>query len=219
MPCCAVKWCGKWSATSSLTKDGITFHRFPKCLKIKQKWIDATKRDDNWFPGKHHTICSRHFTKDCFRPISGNRRLLFDNAVPTQMLPCLQSADNFAEASISPKLEIKEEKIYASALQNCVIATYTPLDDSVLATSVKTETVDQDIFIQQQQSTGIDAPSCIPPFDSTLRNRQLNRTVIDLTQKLKKKNVALKRLRSSNRVLKRKVLKLQQRLQELEENN
>ncbi|XP_050671375.1 uncharacterized protein LOC126969844 isoform X3 [Leptidea sinapis] len=54
MPFCSVKWCGKRSTTSSLTKDGTTFHRFPKCPKLKEKWIIATCRDSNWFPGKNN---------------------------------------------------------------------------------------------------------------------------------------------------------------------
>ncbi|VVC99617.1 unnamed protein product, partial [Leptidea sinapis] len=59
-----------------------------ECPKLKEKWIIATCRDSNWFPGKNNVICSNHFTKDCFR-LFRNRRFLFETAVPTLMLPCM----------------------------------------------------------------------------------------------------------------------------------
>nr|XP_053611378.1 THAP domain-containing protein 2-like isoform X2 [Plodia interpunctella] len=181
MPYCAVKWCGKCSATSSLTKDGITFHRFPNCPNLKQQWINATKRGDNWFPGKTHVICSRHFTDDCFRPTSGNRRFLFDTAVPTQMLPSLKGD------------------------QNVLVL--------VSTSKKKPEATIQDICINPKNSE--ETLYHISSTCSTPRERRLYRTVVDLSLKVKKKNAILKRLRDSNRLLKRKVNLLKQQLGEL----
>ncbi|CAH0729583.1 unnamed protein product, partial [Brenthis ino] len=228
MPYCSVKWCGKCSTTSSLTKDGITFHRFPKCPKIKQKWINATKRDGNWFPGKNHVICSRHFTQDCFRVIRENRRFLFETAVPTLMLPCLESHQNLAEASTSSKPVTSNQKIIVLATQptSSVNATYISLNGSVQnipampSTYAESETVNRDTLTPvAQQNTNVDSFLSIPSNYSTPSERRLYRAVIDLTQKVKKKNVALKRLRDANRMLKRKVQSLRKLLGELEKNN
>ncbi|CAH0728570.1 unnamed protein product, partial [Brenthis ino] len=164
MPYCSVKWCGKCSSTSSLTKDFslITFHRFPTCPNIKQKWINATKRDGNWFPGTNHVICSRHFTEDCFRVISGNRRFLFETAVPTLMLPCLESHQNLAEASTSSKSVTSNQKINILATQSTssLNVTYISLTGSVQnilalpSTYAESETVNRDTLtpVPQQNS-------------------------------------------------------------------
>nr|XP_053611377.1 THAP domain-containing protein 2-like isoform X1 [Plodia interpunctella] len=214
MPYCAVKWCGKCSATSSLTKDGITFHRFPNCPNLKQQWINATKRGDNWFPGKTHVICSRHFTDDCFRPTSGNRRFLFDTAVPTQMLPSLTSTLSLTE--------IKDENICTLDTQTSSSNEPTNIslskgDQNVLVlvstSKKKPEATIQDICINPKNSE--ETLYHISSTCSTPRERRLYRTVVDLSLKVKKKNAILKRLRDSNRLLKRKVNLLKQQLGEL----
>ncbi|CAG4954897.1 unnamed protein product [Colias eurytheme] len=89
---CSIKWCGKTSKTSSLQKDGITFHMYPQDPDIKKEWIDATRRDD-WFPSKYSVICSRRFTPDCFLNTKSRRRLL-GSAVPTLFLPLLSNEEN-----------------------------------------------------------------------------------------------------------------------------
>ncbi|CAG5055811.1 unnamed protein product [Parnassius apollo] len=84
---CTIKWCGNSSQTCNLKKNGITFHRFPKHPNLKEKWINATRRE-NWFPSVYSVICSRHFEEDCFINMKNSRRLL-SSAVPTLCLPIL----------------------------------------------------------------------------------------------------------------------------------
>ncbi|XP_061725870.1 THAP domain-containing protein 3-like, partial [Cydia pomonella] len=78
---CCVKWCGKNTNTSSVKKDGISFHRFPKCPNLKEMWIDATKRSPDWFPSHTSVLCSRHFKPEYIKLTSNNRRFLYTNAI------------------------------------------------------------------------------------------------------------------------------------------
>lgn len=66
-------------------KKNIFYYSFPKCSKMKQKWIEATGRDNNWFPRQHSAICSSHFEDQSFLPSVKSRRL-FATAVPTLKL-------------------------------------------------------------------------------------------------------------------------------------
>ncbi|RVE42076.1 hypothetical protein evm_013275 [Chilo suppressalis] len=44
MLACAVFYCQKKSKTSSMQKDGVTFHFFPKEYSIRKKWVDFFRR-------------------------------------------------------------------------------------------------------------------------------------------------------------------------------
>lgn len=70
-----------------LRYDGIFNFRYPRDANIKEKWINATRRD-NWMPSKHSVICSRHLSEDCFIYMKNRRRLL-KSAIPTLFLPLL----------------------------------------------------------------------------------------------------------------------------------
>uniref|UniRef100_A0A1E1VXX4 THAP-type domain-containing protein n=1 Tax=Pectinophora gossypiella TaxID=13191 RepID=A0A1E1VXX4_PECGO len=100
---CSIRWCDKTSQTSSLEKDGITFHLFPRHPKMKEKWINVTRRN-NWFPSKHSVICSRHFTKDCFVMTKSRRRLL-GSAIPTLHLPLLSAGEKSDDSSSESSTE------------------------------------------------------------------------------------------------------------------
>uniref|UniRef100_A0A8D0GZC1 THAP domain-containing protein 1 n=1 Tax=Sphenodon punctatus TaxID=8508 RepID=A0A8D0GZC1_SPHPU len=60
----------------------ISFHKFPLTKPdLCKKWEAAVKRK-NFKPTKYSSICSEHFTTDCFKR-ECNNKLLKDNAVPT----------------------------------------------------------------------------------------------------------------------------------------
>ncbi|KAJ8720418.1 hypothetical protein PYW07_012461 [Mythimna separata] len=85
MPCCAVRVCGNRSSEANFKTCGVTYHRFPRDPKLKEKWINACGRKDQWFPTQHGVICSSHFEEKCFQPIAKSRRL-FPEALPTLKL-------------------------------------------------------------------------------------------------------------------------------------
>ncbi|XP_072428728.1 uncharacterized protein [Chiloscyllium punctatum] len=61
---------------------GITFHRFPFSRpELMAKWLKAVARE-NWMPSPRATLCSDHFTKDCFEERNDRRHLRF-YSVPT----------------------------------------------------------------------------------------------------------------------------------------
>ncbi|XP_008116911.1 THAP domain-containing protein 1 isoform X3 [Anolis carolinensis] len=60
----------------------ISFHKFPLTRPdLCKKWEAAVRRK-NFKPTKYSSICSEHFTPDCFKR-ECNNKLLKDNAVPT----------------------------------------------------------------------------------------------------------------------------------------
>lgn len=64
---------------------GLTFHRFPfddpERLSL---WIKNTQRH-KWSPNTRSTVCSNHFTEDCFECV-GKGKVLKSHAVPTLSL-------------------------------------------------------------------------------------------------------------------------------------
>ncbi|CAG4927343.1 unnamed protein product [Colias eurytheme] len=87
MPSCSVFSCKKVSKTSSLQKDNVTFHLFPKYAMFQHVWIQACGNRTYWTPKPTSTICSEHFDTTCFIKLSNNRRRLKQDAVPTLKLP------------------------------------------------------------------------------------------------------------------------------------
>ncbi|XP_048460225.1 THAP domain-containing protein 5-like isoform X2 [Rhincodon typus] len=65
---------------------GITFHRFPISRPdLMAKWLKAVARE-NWMPSPRATLCSDHFTKDCFEERNDRRHLKF-YSIPTIFPP------------------------------------------------------------------------------------------------------------------------------------
>ncbi|XP_038673391.1 THAP domain-containing protein 5-like isoform X1 [Scyliorhinus canicula] len=65
---------------------GITFHRFPISRPdLMAKWLKAVARE-NWMPSPRATLCSDHFTKDCFEERNDRRHLKF-SSIPTIFPP------------------------------------------------------------------------------------------------------------------------------------
>ncbi|XP_045505666.1 THAP domain-containing protein 1-like [Colias croceus] len=114
MPSCSVFSCKKRSKTSSLLKDNVTFHLFPKYAMFRHVWIQACGNHTSWTPKRTSTICSEHFDTTCFIKQSNNRRRLKQDAVPTLKLP--KDKDNEPEpGTFSPKI-IKVETLGNSSL-------------------------------------------------------------------------------------------------------
>ncbi|ELU11442.1 hypothetical protein CAPTEDRAFT_193843 [Capitella teleta] len=58
MPVCSAFGCQRRPERDR--KDGITFHKFPRCPGLRKKWIAATRRE-NFTPSKFAVLCSCHF--------------------------------------------------------------------------------------------------------------------------------------------------------------
>ncbi|KAM9330640.1 THAP domain-containing protein 1 [Gastrophryne carolinensis] len=78
-----VQSCSAYGCKNRYDKDKpISFHKFPLTRPILcKKWEAAVRRAD-FKPTKYSSICSEHFTPDCFKRACNNK-LLKDNAVPT----------------------------------------------------------------------------------------------------------------------------------------
>ncbi|XP_063540038.1 THAP domain-containing protein 1 B-like [Cydia strobilella] len=217
---CSVKWCGKSSKTSKYKTDGITFHRFPKNPAIKSKWIDATYRGELWFPCNTSVICSRHFTADNFHQVTSQRRRLMSSAVPTLYLPVLidditQQHNNSAVAVKIPLniicvCDIHDEgtskkEDHGSTLQESVLIITSQQQNTVSETATRKRKLSQ-----------IRDPDTPSAYDTTV-NKQLCRRIMELKSIVNEKNVKLRKLRDSNRRLKREIISLKFHLGEIEE--
>ncbi|XP_077104774.1 THAP domain-containing protein 1 B [Siphateles boraxobius] len=60
--------------------DGISFYKFPLQEEHLRHWLVNMRRDAEWTPSESSSLCSAHFTPDCFE--SGSARLHSD-AIPT----------------------------------------------------------------------------------------------------------------------------------------
>ncbi|XP_073680485.1 uncharacterized protein [Garra rufa] len=60
--------------------DGVSFYEFPLVEEHRRHWIVNMGRDAEWIPSESSSLCSAHFTPDCFE--SGSARLHSD-AIPT----------------------------------------------------------------------------------------------------------------------------------------
>ncbi|KAM8961913.1 THAP domain-containing protein 1 [Pelodytes ibericus] len=78
-----VQSCSAYGCKNRYDKDkAISFHKFPLTRPLLCKKWEAAVRRVNFKPTKYSSICSDHFTLDCFKR-ECNNKLLKDNAVPT----------------------------------------------------------------------------------------------------------------------------------------
>ncbi|XP_047993957.1 uncharacterized protein LOC125232365 isoform X2 [Leguminivora glycinivorella] len=242
MVSCSMKWCGKSTNNSTYKKDGITFHRFPKSPLTKSKWIDATHRGESWFPSKTSVICSRHFTADCFHQITNNRkrRRLLDSAVPTLYLPILASAPAEVDIEYAVEADIPEQSdahvdtapsinkddftgqhfktAVAVLIQETVkdeegTSSKQNDDHTLQASKMKTSPQQENVMLQAptRKTCQIYDPDTPSAYDTPVEKR-LCRRIIELKGKVKEKNLQLRKLRDSNRRLKRQIISLKSRM-------
>ncbi|XP_053310879.1 THAP domain-containing protein 2-like [Spea bombifrons] len=74
--------CAASGCNSNSKKDNrVTFHRFPSNIKRRTEWLKYVNRD-NFVPGLHTFLCSKHFEETYFDR-TGQTVRLRANAVPT----------------------------------------------------------------------------------------------------------------------------------------
>nr|2JTG_A Chain A, THAP domain-containing protein 1 [Homo sapiens] len=81
-----VQSCSAYGCKNRYDKDKpVSFHKFPLTRPSLCKEWEAAVRRKNFKPTKYSSICSEHFTPDCFKR-ECNNKLLKENAVPTIFL-------------------------------------------------------------------------------------------------------------------------------------
>nr|KAF6375567.1 THAP domain containing 1 [Pipistrellus kuhlii] len=87
-----VQSCSAYGCKNRYHKDKpVSFHKFPLTRPNLCKEWEAAIRRKNFKPTKYSSICSEHFTPDCFKR-ECNNKLLKENAVPTIFL-CTEPRD------------------------------------------------------------------------------------------------------------------------------
>ena len=86
--------CVAYGCGNTTSVQGITTYYFPNNARLRQEWVAQVRRTrDKWTgPSGHSVLCNNHFSQDCFEEsfeigksfgITGRRRQLKDNAIPT----------------------------------------------------------------------------------------------------------------------------------------
>ncbi|XP_073957424.1 uncharacterized protein [Choristoneura fumiferana] len=191
---CSVFRCKKRSDTSSVQKDNVTFHLFPKDPIRRQNWIKACGNHKTWLPKRTSKICSEHFHASCFLLLSNNKRKLTEAATPTLKLPLLLLDVDSQESSNCRTLQPppKKQTIETGG------ATNSPCHTS----SSEPQSTDR-IFLS--------------PTTSTININQESPRELKLQKIIRQKNIKIKRLQSKTQYLKKKVASLTEILHELSE--
>ncbi|XP_072292285.1 D-aminoacyl-tRNA deacylase 2 [Eucyclogobius newberryi] len=120
-PTCANRSKRKWLRCSIMTctnccgpverKLGLTFHNFPMdSPSLLARWLKAAGRP-NWYPHLWSSVCSVHFTDDCFDR-SGGREVLKADAVPTVKTHGDEAIQNLNEGQTSAEADDDQEDAF-----------------------------------------------------------------------------------------------------------
>ncbi|CAK1601770.1 unnamed protein product [Parnassius mnemosyne] len=204
MPNCSVFCCKKRSNTSSLEKDGVTFHMFPKDPNLRNTWKYFCNNKLTWIPTRNSVICSDHFKTSDFQELANNRRRLVEGAKPTLTPHCIC-------ASQSHQLSFT---ITDSLLSTCTTSSpqhsqshqlsFTITDSLTSACTTSSP--------QHAQSKGTSKNYNSIPIALTPRERKMQ-------QKLDDQKKKIKRLHSKNLYLKKKIAGLREILLSLDEKS
>ena len=110
---CCIKNCrSEWKKS-----EGVTFHNFPLKVETHEKFVAAIPPSLRPKISKYSKICSRHFTTDCFQPITSTsvRRILKRHAIPTLFnyhLDCTPTNEalNYGPSTSNINVVFDEEK-------------------------------------------------------------------------------------------------------------
>ncbi|XP_045488303.1 peroxynitrite isomerase THAP4 isoform X4 [Pieris rapae] len=108
---CSVFGCKKRSDTSSVQKDNVTFHLFPKDPIRRQQWIKACENHRTWLPKRTSKVCSDHFDTSCFLLLANNKRKLKESATPTFKLPNCCSEEKVYQSEKMANMNNKKRKL------------------------------------------------------------------------------------------------------------
>ncbi|XP_056302666.1 peroxynitrite isomerase THAP4 [Danio aesculapii] len=88
--------------------DGVSFYKFPLQEERRGIWIVNMGRDVEWTPSETSSLCSAHFTPDCFESDSAR---LHPDAIPT-IFNCTQSKNQILKVTenVSSHQETTEPK-------------------------------------------------------------------------------------------------------------
>ncbi|XP_045490504.1 THAP domain-containing protein 2-like [Pieris rapae] len=184
---CSVFGCKKRSDTSSVQKDNVTFHLFPKDPIRRQQWIKACENHRTWLPKRTSKVCSDHFDTSCFLLLANNKRKLKESATPTFKLP---NADFEKPTDCQPAKKMRFESETSAS---------SPPHSSTFRSELSTN------HVSPTTSTNV---SCYKLDQETPRKRKLRRILVQ-------KNKQIKRLQSKTRYLKKKVASLKEILDEI----
>ena len=122
---------------SSIPSDEVTLYKFPKDPVLRKKWIEQVKRTrDRWSgPSENSSLCSNHFTDDCYEQSSviqnsfgiKVRMKLKSKAVPTIFKRRLDADSSGPKAKKLRTAYEKRERRRVSYIHRLITVTYIAL--------------------------------------------------------------------------------------------
>ncbi|XP_063830721.1 peroxynitrite isomerase THAP4-like [Ostrinia nubilalis] len=210
---CAISNCKNHSRVAN---KGITYHRFPTNPIVKEKWINATGKK-NWFPSKYSTICSIHFKNDDFLVTEKSKRL-HETAYPT--VHVLSSTTN-GEESRNEIVEFVIFKVKDGLVHQTEDAIQLKSQNNT-ATSSK---FSSDLSEEKHGELEASSPSKFKLQDESCsstppsREKKLHQILLKKEEVIKTKNLEIKRLRSQNMRLQKKLNKFKDILMKYKKNS
>ncbi|XP_045776383.1 THAP domain-containing protein 1-like isoform X2 [Maniola jurtina] len=181
---CVVRNCKSHRGIKGTHGKNISFHRFPTDEVFLNQWIDAVDLEPDWTPKNYHTVCSEHFTPDCFTNICSYRkhRKLTESAVPTLNLP----QQPYKKKDQTPNTGAYPTMVIVPLTPKCTEPSLTPY----LRSSAKTET-----FNLPKPLVAIDKTDCSQCLQYRDQIQILKNKVEHLEQAARKRFSKIKALR------------------------
>ncbi|CAG9785336.1 unnamed protein product [Diatraea saccharalis] len=89
MVSCVVNNCKNCSSKITKSKNGISFHRFPRDNIRRKQWELAVNREAEWCSTSYSAVCSEHFeASDFYLTDSGLRKLSLEAVPSINISPC-----------------------------------------------------------------------------------------------------------------------------------
>ncbi|XP_025207304.1 uncharacterized protein LOC112603096 [Melanaphis sacchari] len=163
--CCAVAGCEQHSGNAIQEGYNVSFHGFPKILRLQKIWAEKCKIVDTWDPQLSYYVCSMHFGRDDFihdleTELSGyvpSYRYLRQGITPTLNLP------NDSEMSKTPiecnSSLIKTAQRIREVLARSLPPSFLPGTTSIYSlppTTASISSCDNDTVSHQNMSTSTD---------------------------------------------------------------
>ncbi|XP_051170423.1 uncharacterized protein LOC127287494 [Leptopilina boulardi] len=125
-------YCGKKDAR------GVSFHKFPTRLELRQKWLKNMGFDENFELTLNTRLCGDHFDEKCFSKATNDQERIHSESIPTifdrYYLKCI-SCNNVKKIGCNVnfrKFPFKNDKLLKVWIKNIGLENFYPNDRSLI---------------------------------------------------------------------------------------
>nr|XP_023015399.1 THAP domain-containing protein 1-like [Leptinotarsa decemlineata] len=189
---CSVLVCFNNSANKNKALSSVTFHRFPKNIKLRNMWVEATRRLD-WAPPKDAVICSVHFEESCLYTTPKGQHKVIEGSIPTKLLLKVESAPSTLALTQNESMVVPHIKEEPEEEPQCSVQSFISTSNEESSTIVTTHD-------DMRRLSDSDSPE----------TKKLKLEILRLDSVLDRQRRNLKRLWQKNRRQSKKISSLQE---------